>query len=74
MSREGNYLAFAIEQYRFAKGLSGAEAWRLFREYALDKFVMDAFEMLHIEGERNLVAALDERIAAQGGKVPDKRV
>jgi len=66
MSREGDYLAFAIEQYRHAKGLSGRDAWQLFKKYALDQFVIDSFECLHIESEQNLIAALDERMAQFG--------
>lgn len=62
MSREGEYLVFAAEQYRFAKGLSGAEVAALFDKYGVSKFIMDSFELFHIEREENMVAAVDEFI------------
>ena len=62
MSREGAYLVFAAEQYRFAKGLSGAEVAALFDKYGVSKFIMDSFELFHIEREENMVAAVDEFI------------
>lgn len=62
MSREGEYLVFAAEQYRFAKGLSGSEVAELFEKYGVAKFIMDSFELFHIECEENMIAAVDEFI------------
>ena len=39
MSREGEYLVFAAELYRHAKGLSGAEVAALFEKYGVSKFI-----------------------------------
>ncbi len=63
MSREGEYLVFAAELYRHAKGLSGAEVAELFEKYGVSKFIMDSFELFHIECEENMIAAVDEFIA-----------
>ena len=71
MSREGDYLVFAAEQYRFAKGLSGRELVELFAKYNVNRYILDMFELFHIESEQNMIAAVDEYIAKQGGKVPD---
>ena len=62
MSREGEYLVFAAEQYRFAKGLTGAQVAELFEKYGVSKFIMDSFEFFHIESEENMIAAVDEFI------------
>ena len=62
MSREGEYLVFAAEQYRFAKGLTGAQVAELFEKYGVSKFIMDSFELFHIESEENMIAAVDEFI------------
>lgn len=70
MSREGDYLVFAAEQYRFAKGLSGKELSQLFAKYNVSKFIIDMFELFHIESEQNMIYAVDEYIAKQGGVVP----
>ena len=71
MSREGDYLVFAAEQYRFAKGLSGREVMELFSMYGVNRYILDMFELFHIESEQNMIAAVDEYITRQGGRVPD---
>ena len=65
MSRQAEYLVFATEQYRFAKGLSGAKVVELFEKYGVAKFIMDSFELFHIEREENMIAAVDDFIARQ---------
>ena len=65
MSREADYLVFAAEQYRFAKGLTGAQLVDLFERYGVAKFIMDSFELFHIESEKNMIAAVDEFIENQ---------
>ena len=53
---------FAAEQYRFAKGLTGVQLVELFEKYGVAKFIMDSFEIFHIESEQNMIAAVDEFI------------
>ena len=68
MSREADYLVFAAEQYRFAKGLTGSQLVDLFEKYGVAKFIMDSFELFHIESEKNMIAAVDEFIENQKQK------
>jgi len=63
MSREGEYLVFATEQYRHAKGLSGSEVIELFRRHGVEKYILSMFELFHIESEANMIAAVDEYIS-----------
>lgn len=70
MSREGDYLVFAAEQYRFARGLSGRDLADLFAKYDVWRYIIDMFEQFHIECEANMIAAVDEYIARQGGTPP----
>ena len=63
MSREGEYLVFATEQYRFAKGLSGAEVIELFKRHGVSEYIMRMFELFHIESEQNMIDAVDQFIA-----------
>lgn len=63
MSREADYLVFATEMYRFAKGLSGAEVIELFSRYDVDKYILDMFELFHIECNENMIADVDAYIA-----------
>ena len=65
MSREAEYLVFAAERYRFAKGLDGAQVAALFEKYGVSKFILDSFELFHIESEQNMIAAVDEFIERQ---------
>ena len=73
MSREGEYLVFAAEQYRYAKGLSGADVAELFAKYGVPQFIMDSFELFHIECEENMIAAIDEFIERQKDRLEDDR-
>ena len=68
MSREADYLVFAAEQYRYAKGLTGAQLVELFEKYGVSKFIMDSYELFHIESEQNMIAAVDEFIGRQKTK------
>lgn len=65
MSKEANYLVFATERYRFAKGLSGAEVIELFSRYDVERYILDMFELFHIESDQNMIAAVDEYIATR---------
>ena len=74
MSREAEYLVFAAERYRFAKGLSGAQVAALFEKYGVSKFILNSFELFHIESEQNMIAAVDEFIERQkAGSAPAAR-
>lgn len=68
MSKEADYLVFAAEQYRHAKGLSGAEVADLFARYDVDQYILDMFELFHIECEANMIAAVDEYLAEKGSR------
>ena len=68
MSREADYLVFAAEQYRYAKGLTGAQLEKKKKKYGVSKFIMDSYELFHIESEQNMIAAVDEFIGRQKTK------
>ncbi len=70
MSREGDYLVYAIEQYRFAKGLSGREVMLLFERHAVSKFIIDMYELFHIERDENMISAVDDYIRQHGETPP----
>lgn len=50
MGREADYLVFAAEQYRYAKGLTGAQLVELFEKYGVSKFILDSYEFSIVEG------------------------
>lgn len=63
MTAELEYLAYAMEKYRQAKGLTPPEVSRLFRENGLSQKVLDNYYLYHIESPANMVADLDSYLA-----------
>lgn len=60
MSKELKYLIFAIEEYKTAYGLSGREVYDIFRKYDFFSYIIDLYELLHIEGTQHLLENLAE--------------
>lgn len=59
MSAELEYLAFAMEKYRQAKGMSPAEVAKLFHDAGLTQRVLENYYLYHIEASANMIADLD---------------
>jgi hypothetical protein len=66
MSKEGNFLIYCLERYRYFKGLSGEEVAGLFERYNLYGYVTKYFEVLHTMGDAVIVQDIDEQIAQSG--------
>jgi len=60
MTKEFKYLLFCIETYKKARGLSGKETYALFEKYGFLDYILDLYEILHIQGTRYLLEELDE--------------
>ncbi len=58
MSREGNFLVYCTEQYKFAKGLTGIQVSELFSKYRVWDYIYSCFEALHTTGEIILLKIL----------------
>ncbi len=59
MTKELEFLAYAMEKYRFAKGMTPAEVARVFREEGLSQVVLDNYYLYHIESPAHMVMDLD---------------
>lgn len=59
MSREGNFLVYCTEQYKFAKGLTGYQVSELFSKYKVWDYIYSCFEALHTTGENYIVQDID---------------
>lgn len=59
MTRELEFLAFAMEKYRSAKGLTPQQVSDIFRKDGLSRVVMDNYYLYHIESPENMIADLD---------------
>lgn len=54
------FIAFCIEAYAKAKGLSGADVCALFNQYGALEYLERGYGVLHTMGEAWLVADLDD--------------
>lgn len=62
MSKEGNFLVYCMERYRYLKKLSGYQTAELFEKYNIYEYIMKYFESLHTMGEMYIVQDIDEYI------------
>ena len=47
MSKEGKFLAYCIEKYKFAKKLTGKQVAELFSNYDVWNYLYSCYEALH---------------------------
>lgn len=59
------FLAFAIEQYKNHKGISGEEAARILDENGILEHFSEFYDVLHTQSAQWLIEEMDEMIAAQ---------
>lgn len=63
MSKYLKFKTFCFEAYKSSKGLTGAEAQRLFEEFGVYAYLQDHYDVLHSQGEAYLVRDIEEYIA-----------
>lgn len=56
------FVAFCIEEYGAAKGMSGEQVLDLFTKYGVTDYLSQCFEPLHTQGRQWIVADIDEFI------------
>jgi len=66
MSKELRYLVFAMEEYKKAYNLTGKEVYEIFKKYDFFSYIIDLYELLHIQGQQYL---FEELAQYQGRKV-----
>ena len=62
------YLLFCIEAYKKKRGLTGAQVYALFDKYKFFDYIIDFYEILHIQGTQYLLEELDEYRRHQDSK------
>jgi hypothetical protein len=55
-----DYLAYCVEVYKQERGLSGRDVHRIFDRYNFFDYIMDLYEILHVNGTKYLMEELDE--------------
>ncbi|MDR1265330.1 MAG: DUF3791 domain-containing protein [Propionibacteriaceae bacterium] len=63
MSRELDYFIFLIERYGQARGQTGAEVLARLDAAGLTQFVIDMYDLYHVERTENAFADLDDLLA-----------
>lgn len=57
------FVAFCIEEYGAAKGMTGDQVLNLFSQYGVTDYLSNCFEPLHTQGRQWLIAEIDEYIS-----------
>lgn len=56
------FVAFCIEEYGAAKGMTGEQVLDLFSQYGVTEYLSQCFEPLHTQGRQWLIEEIDEFI------------
>ena len=56
------FVAFCIEEYGAAKGMSGEQVLDLFSKYGLVDYLSEFYDVLHTQGRQWLIGEIDEYI------------
>lgn len=54
------FVAFCIEEYGAAKGMTGDQVLDLFSQYGVTDYLSKCFEPLHTQGRQWLIEEIDE--------------
>ena len=68
MENKIKYLLFAMETYKQQRHLTGKQVYEHFKKYHFDDYILDLYELLHVQGTRRLMEELDEYQAIQERK------
>ena len=62
------FVAFCIEEYGAAKGITGKQVLDLFTQYGVTDYLCKCFEPLHTQGRQWLIEEIDEFIELRKNK------
>ena len=65
MDSRVKYLIFCMETYKHLRGMTGAQVYEHFKKYNFIEYIIDLYELLHIQGTKRLLKELDEYQLAQ---------
>jgi hypothetical protein len=64
MGDKAHFKVFCLEIYKNEHGISGREAFHLFKEHGVLDYLTSFYDVLHSFGDRCLVSDIDEFISA----------
>ena len=53
------FFTYMLEKYAISKGISGLQAYAIFKEYNADEFLIDHYDLLHTQGTGYVLDELD---------------
>ena len=53
------FYVYTMEKYAISRGLGGLQAFALFKEYEVDEFLMDHYDLLHTQGTGYVMDEID---------------
>ena len=56
------FYTYTMENYALAKGLSGLQAYALFKRFEVDDYLMDHYDLLHTQGTGYVMDEIDRFI------------
>ena len=62
------FVAFCIEEYGAAKGMTGEQVLDLFSQYGVTDYLSKCYEPLHTQGRQWLIEEIDEFIGIRENK------
>jgi len=67
MTKEGNYMIFAIEQYKKAMNMLGKDVVKLFEKYNVFDLIRKSYFIYHIEREQNMIDDINSYLKEKNG-------
>jgi hypothetical protein len=68
MDEATKFLIFCIEEYKTAKGLSGSQTVKLFKQHGVTEFILKHHDVLHCDSLDGIIWQLDDYIANHSAK------
>ena len=65
------FVAFCIEEYGAAKGMTGEQVLDLFSKYGLVDYLSECYDVLHTQGRQWLIEEIDEYIGNRKKSIGD---
>ncbi|MCD8286920.1 MAG: DUF3791 domain-containing protein [Clostridia bacterium] len=54
------FFIFALEQYKYAKGMTGKDTLDLFERYSVMSYIQEFYDVLHTFGTGYIISDLDD--------------
>lgn len=67
-AQEFEFYTYTLERYALSKGIGGLQALAAFKEYGVDDFLLDHYDLLHTQGTGYVIDEIDRFIKRRKAK------